>query len=235
MGALASFVRGFGCGSSHCESQLDQHNQQHRDKNSVCPYDWHDVPCVSPEFAHAVLERASLAGVIRMRSSEEVAGVVSFARAASRFAGAISCSLLRGRQEWLAPRRRSLLRRTQQRLAPRHRSDRRQIAGSATSSTRARVSLLQSCERARGAVKCRSQQLQVKCRSQQLQLRPSNLTDAVNAASKQLQRRPHAPLATARVPPYGDLAAIDPSGEVVVEVKFRSSTRCPKRWVSLTG
>ena len=115
--------------------QLDQHNQQHRDQNCVRPDDWHDVARVSPEFAHAVLERASLASVIRVGSAEEVAASVSFARAASSFARA---SLLGGRQERLVLRHRGLLRRAEQRFAPRHRGDRR----SATSSKTSRLSSL---------------------------------------------------------------------------------------------
>ena len=98
-----------------CSSQLDQHNQQH-DQNGVRPDDWHDIAGISPELAYTVLERAPLASVIRMRSSEEIPAVVRFARAASTFAGARS--LLGGRQERLVLRQRSLLRRTQQRFAP---------------------------------------------------------------------------------------------------------------------
>ena len=104
--------------------QLDQHNQQHRDQNGVGPDDWHDVPCISPEFAHAVLERASLASVIRVGSSEKIAAVVRFARATSSLAG--TRSLLRGREE---------------RLVLRHRGDRRQcsqprVEGARVSSSR---------------------------------------------------------------------------------------------------
>ena len=101
--------------------QLHQHNQQHRDQNGVRPDDWYDVACVSPELAHAVLERAPLASVIRMRSSQEIAAVVCFAWAASSFARARRRSLLCGSQQRLVLRQRSLLRRAQQRFAPRHR------------------------------------------------------------------------------------------------------------------
>ena len=154
-----------------CSSQLDQHNQQH-DQNGVCPDDWHDIAGISPELAYTVLERAPLASVIRMRSSEEIPAVVRFARAASTFAGARS--LLGGRQERLVLRQRSLLRRTQQRFAPRHRGDRRK---------RNLVEVLAALSS------------------------PSCCEPRREAASQQLQRRPHAPLKPARVPSYRDVAA----------------------------